>query len=71
MSNNKYLPLIIARVKASKISVPILAEETGLKERWLYDVLAHKTPNASYEKIKTLEVYLDKHINTLVLGKAQ
>ena len=65
MSNQKYLPQVIERVKAAKISVSIIATDTGLNERWLREVLNGNIPNAPYEKVMILENYLLAHIATL------
>lgn len=66
MSKQKYLPILIAKVKAAKISVSILADETGLNERWLRNVLNGQVPNAPYEKVMILDNFLQEHVKSLV-----
>lgn len=57
----KHLNKVLTRVKESKLTISTIARESGINQRWLYDLMGGKLQCREYERIAELDQYIREH----------
>ena len=62
---NRYLDKVLRKINASGLPVTRIAKETQIDKRWLYQLVNRKIQADLFERIMTINDFLDEHQENL------